>query len=295
MNSPVVSLTLLELFGHYSAERDLCDGSKQQFRIKLKHFSGYLKRPATLDDLNEPTVNGFLEHRLTVVGRFTVNSDRQHLIALWNAAYDLRLVDRLPGRVKRIRRPGLVVAGWTPEQMSALVKQCNASPGRPITGRFQGKSVDRADYWRALILFAYDTGLRLGDVMQIVPSTITYPEPFQVVQRKTGKPVSVAIGADTWDAVRAIGRPKAKSLFRIFSRRYFFRAFRELVEAAGLQGTFKYLRRTSGSMAEAMQAGGGSRKLGHADPTVFDRFYNVRLLTERPPILPPRIAAEARR
>lgn len=271
--------------------RDMEPNTRVLYEIKARRFSRWLGRPATLADLTEPTVNAYLEHRLKEVRRATAKGDRAHLVALWNAAYDLRILDDVPRRVKRIKRGETIVEGWTPEKLGRLLKQCDAPPFG--AGRFRGKPIFRPLYWRAVVMFAYDTGLRLGDVLRVRFDELRHPEPFTLVQHKTGKAIRRAMRPETWEAVKALRlQSVGPRLFDVMDRRHFFTSFKKLTEAAGVGGTFKYLRRTSGSMVEAIQPGAGGKHLGHCDPTIFDRHYNVRELTDRPPTLPPSIVTE---
>jgi len=284
------SMLIADFFsGEYLPSRDMEPCTRVQYRNKIKHFGKWLGRPAAMKDLNEETVNAFLEFRLTERKRSTVRGDRAHLVAIWNAAYDMRFVDEIPRRVKRIKRGEMIVEGWTPDKLARLLKQCENPPFG--NGRFRGKPISRPLYWRALVLFAYDTGLRLGDVQGIRFDQIRYPEPFTLIQHKTGKRISVAIREETWQAVQLLHAQAGQQLFKILRARYFFQSFKAIVAAAGITGTFKYLRRTSGSMVESIAPGSGGKHLGHADPTIFDRHYNVRELTDRPPVLPPAILA----
>jgi hypothetical protein len=59
---------------------------------------------------------------------------------------------------------------------------------------------------------------------------------------------------------------------------FFGRHFRAVAKAAGVnRGTFRFLRRSSGSYVELQQPGAGGKHLGHADGRTFGKHYDARL------------------
>ena len=87
-------------------------------------------------------------------------------------------------------------------------------------------------------------------------------------RQKTGRPVIVAVPADL---LRRL--PESGPCWpRRFSREYFRRTFRKIVARAGLRGTFKKLRKSSGTSVESLHPGCGHIHLGNTR-RVFELHY----------------------
>lgn len=266
--------SLRSFLASYFAQRDLRPTTRIFFRCKLAAFEQWLQRRGTLADLTATTINAFLDDRLSNRSRETARGERAVLRALWQAAYDERLVAEPPLRLKRIRRDLREVEAWDCEQIEKLLAVAAAQ-----NGCFRCSGVHRGAFWIAAVRVLFDTGIRAGDLLALRADKLTGPGSFVVRQQKTGKDVAVAISAATWQAVEAIRSPIARP--RLFgdaiSRRSFFEAFSALCKAAGLDGRTKMLRRASGSVVEAEFPGQGHEHLGNGRG-VFERHYLARRL-----------------
>src|SRR5690349_21453934 len=97
--------TLLEFLAErYFPERDLKPSTKKFFLYKLQQLKSFLGRDPELGDLTSETINRFLDFRLPERAKETVRGERSAFRAIWQAAFDLRLVNDPPQRVKRIKR-----------------------------------------------------------------------------------------------------------------------------------------------------------------------------------------------
>lgn len=68
---------------------------------------------------------------------------------------------------------------------------------------------------------------------------------------------------------------------------HFRRHFGKIVKGAKVnRGTFKWLRRASGSYVEALQPGAGHKHLGHQSAAVFAKHYDARLGAATLPLPP---------
>lgn len=268
----------------YCLGRDI-EASTQLFYVtKVSRFCRYLGRQAVVSDLNDVTINRFLTARLDQVARDTVKGERSSLLAFWRAAYDDRIIDNPPGRVKLIKRTPKVVEGWTNEQLGRLLSVIARQPGR-----FNGKRIDRSKFGLAVVRTLYDTGLRLGDLLKLEAKQLLAGG-FAVVQRKTRKVVDCQLSAETLATIREIVPHSRKYPFGdVLCRRHFFIWFARLCKEADLDGRTKRLRITSGSRVEGEYPGEGHIHLGNGRG-VFDAHYHWRAVTKRPVRLPPRLA-----
>ena len=107
-------------------------------------------------------------------------------------------------------------------------------------------------------------------------ATVTPERYWRQVQHKTGGIASGRLHGSTIDALQRLGTDPPCAWPR--RSEAFCRQFARLVAAAGVRpGTFRWLRRSSGSYVEAEHPGQGHRHLGHSSPEVFRRHYDARL------------------
>jgi integrase len=273
----------------YSLERAVSAGHKNLMLVKVRRFSEWLGHEALLGDLNSVTINRFLEHRETVRANATVIGERAILRSIWAAAVDSQhLATGGPSRLRRLRREEIDVCGWDEKQLSSLLLATENQPGMFRSSRV-GK-VARAPYWRAFFLTAYDTGLRLGDVLRLTSEQIVGEGSIRVKQHKTGKLLTVWISREAFETIRiSLEQQPRKLIFGdVLTPQCFHKAWRTMIRKAGLRGGTKYIRRTSGSMIEKARPGQGHLHLGNG-ATVFARHYRVDRLVNNGPVLPPRI------
>jgi hypothetical protein len=235
------------------------------------------------ETLSEEAINSFLESLVEIAPR-TVVSYRQSFLALWRAAADEDLAPYPNARrIRRPKLPPLVVECYTVSEVNRLVKAA-----RQLVGRVPRSHVKRRDYWPALIMAAWDSGLRRGDLWRLNASKIRRDGMVVQVQHKTQKLIVCQFRPETMRAIRAAGN----SLAWTADNRTFSEHFTRIVEASGVRrGTFKWVRRASGSYVERAQPGAGCKHLGNT-PQVFDAHYDAKLKGRRFP-LPPALDATA--
>lgn len=269
------------LSGVYLAERFIENSTRDLYRIKLRRFSEFLGREARIADLNAATINAFLTARLATQSKVTVHGERAILVAIWNHAAAAGLLPHKAERVKIIRKDDTVVEGWDQCDRVKLLRVVQR-----LEGEFRGKDgILKRDYWRAVILTLYDTGLRIGDLLNLDAAQVKSGA-IVVIQRKTKKSVEVPIGAAAWEAIQAIHPKRRKKPFALICRHYFFDKFAEICDAAGLDGRTRKLRIASGSEYERLYPGEGHRHLGNTRQ-VFEKHYNCRRITRREVKAPP--------
>lgn len=268
----------------YFVERDLEKSTRLFFLLKIGVFGAFLKRSPTLADLNRDTINRFLVKRLEDRSRETVRGERSVLVALWNDAHNVGLLEHPPSRIKPIKKQLPEPEGWDEGQLRKLVAYAAT-----IDGNLKGKGIERAAYWRAFFLTAYDSGLRLGDLELLRSSMVVGAGTYRVSQHKTKKPVEFSISPVTWEAIKATHPHARKLIFGgVLSRRSFFLRLREIVTGAGLRGRTKMIRKSSGSLFERQYPGEGHTHLGNGRD-VFLKHYAVDRLIQKKGRLPPQL------
>jgi integrase len=226
------------------------------------------------DVFTEDVINRFLTS-LSRLSPPTVKSYRQDLLSMWNAAADLDLVPYARARrIKRIKCPELLIECFTLEEARAILEQAKKCYPYPMRS-----GISRRLYWPAVIMLAWDTGLRRGDCWAFKKSCIRPDGTARIVQRKTQQVLSVRLHPSTIAALNAIPLdPPCRWPGSVSNPTRFGIQFKAICRAAGVnRGSFKWLRRASGSYVEVQMPGAGSKHLGHSCPQMFTKHYDGKL------------------
>jgi integrase len=246
---------------------DISTGAVEQIRYAITAIERWHGGPVKIRQLSEPFVRGFLASYATEVSSGTVNSKRGHLLALWQCAWEEGYLSQPPKRtqVRRARCRPRVPEAWTADEMRAILAACAAS--------------DRPDWWRSLLLVAYQTGERRGSLIRTPPSAINMSQGYIVFTRtKSGRQRWCQLTAAAVAAVRSILEPTAPRVWP-WSRslRRLDAELAAILDLAGVAygrdrgGVWHKFRRTSGSLVE--QAGGDGAKHIGVGRAVFEQHY----------------------
>lgn len=280
-----MTTTLIDFLDQYRLERDLSAGHLTMIRSTIRMFGGWLEHVATLEDLRDDTVNRWLVY-LASDGRQkpTLKGHRSRLLTLWRAAYESELTDIPPRRVRKIVVPKTLPEAWSLEQLKALLLTAEAQPGA-----FARSRISRRAFWRAFVLVSYDTGLRLADLLKLRFDAIGSDGSCIVRQSKTQAPVLCRMHPETVAAIEQIRHAgRTYVLGGAICRGAVFVQFRALVTQAGLRGTTRKLRRTSGTWVERIAPGYGHRHLGNGADVFRAHYDDIRISGQERP-LPPKI------
>lgn len=277
-------MKLREILTIYQLERDVTDCTIAHLGYAIGSFERHLGREANLDDCNDDAVNAWLVWLAANGARCTVRNYRVRLLTVWRFAVEAGLFDRLPLRVRKNRLHHPTPEAWSAAEVQKLL----AAVGK-LRGCFRHCKVRRADYWRAVIETAYDTGLRIGDIAGLTADNFS-GSMLLVRQHKTGEPIVCWVRPETLADVRKIESEKRSRIFGdVLGRRSFFERFAEIRKSAGLKGSFRWLRRTGASLVEAKSPGMGAVFLGHKSRGIAERHYfDPRLLRGRK-LMPPKL------
>lgn len=262
-------MTLLEFVSQYIQSRRICTEYAKNLGKRAAALARRTGCAELAHVLTESIVNDFL--RSLDLSPYTVRSYRSDILSLWNAAADLDLVPYpIARRLFRCDVPELLIDCYTLEETRALVESC-----KNLNGCYRN-GVTRMDYWSAAIPLAWDAGLRRGDVWQFQRDHLRPDRTFRVVQHKTKRAVTLRLHESTVTALDRIAR-KQPCLWPIDAS-FFGRHFQRIVKSSGVnRGSFKWLRRASGSYVEMQQPGAGHKHLGHANGIIFDKHYDAKL------------------
>lgn len=274
-----------KILADYIRSRVLSAGYAYQLQLTVESFGTYLGRPPRAVDLCRDSVNGWLAHLEKLeLSPETIRGQRGNLLCLWRDAVDNDPTIQSPHKIRLCPLPERIIDGFSADDAKAILAAADA-----CKGCFRLSKLNRRLYWRAFVLFKWDTALRLGDVLSIERDWI-WPGGFvSVVQSKTGKAIKKQLQPQTIAAIgELLAGDSRRLIFPLWGcRESFFAAFRVLVKRAGLKGTSKYLRRGSATAVEILQPGSASKHLGHKSPQLAAKHYLIqRLLPDNSPVPP---------
>lgn len=279
MYAPAGPRTIGEYARTYDLFHDVRAGSLRQYRITADLFERWAGRPVPLQELDEASVSAWLRDYSRAVRPHTVRSKRNQITALWRAAAEEGLCEPPGRRIRPVRVPRPLVVCWTQDEVERLLEACRGLRRPHRCG------LPRSVWWDLAIRIAWDSGLRWGDQIRLEVAAIRPDGQVAVSQSKTGWIAPVILSQPTLEALRRslLACPRDVATPWPASHETFAVQFRRIVHAAGVrQGTWKWLRRSSGTDCEAQVEGGARLQLGHRpgsrvaeesyiDPTIVGR------------------------
>jgi integrase len=254
----------------YSLTRDVKAGTLRQYVIVADLVERWAGRPVRLDELDERSVSEWLRDYSATVKPHTVKGKKAMLLALWRAAADDGLASEPSSRrVRRVRVPELVPTAWTKAEVERLLSAAAKLPRKHRCG------LSRAVWWDLAIRVAWDSGLRWADLVALRVDAIGEDGAAAVTQNKTAKVSSFRLSATTMAALRATRAARPRELVCPWpaSGETFRDQVLRLVAKAGIRaGTWRWIRRGSGTDVEQQLDGAGHRHLGNTR-RVFDQSY----------------------
>jgi integrase len=269
----------------YCQEHELKIGSIEHLEYAEKHFSKWLGRRATIDDFNHETLNAFLIAEAPKYRPNTMKRRRSALLTLWRWCYDeAGTTWNPPRRVRKIKVPYEFPEAWSEQDLLRLMEAAEKT-----TGTLKDGTPIRL-FWRAWLAVAYDTGLRPCDLLTIRRDAVTDKGVVTLVQEKTGFPLVASVRPETLVAIGALGvEPDAPLFGALRSKHGIYFRWGRLLQAAGLSGTPKKVRKTSASLLERDNPGAAMAHLGHRTPGLAAKHYIDPRVASRSKPLPPRI------
>jgi hypothetical protein len=277
---------MLSVLSSYALAHDICQSSVDQLRWAIVSYEKFLKRPPTPADFSRDFVNAWIRSLIEEKkqARSGVKSKRTAMLQLWRHAFEEGLVQEQPRKIRPVNVPRGEVLGWTKEEIEHLWATAYTLAGKLPNG------IERSLFFGAFVPAKYDVGLRLADVLSIERGWIFPDGHVTIVMHKTKECIRRFLQPTTMAAIDATFTAKTRNRRLIFpgwGRRDFFEEFKNLVAAAGLEGTTKFIRRSSATYAELQQPGGGSLQCGHKTPGLFEQHYRVDRIMGRTAPQPP--------
>lgn len=254
----------------YSLVRDVKPGTLRQYVIVADLVERWAGRPVMLDELDERSASEWLRDYAATVKPHTVRGKKSMLLALWRAAADDGLASEPSARrVRRVRLPALVPIAWTKAEVEKLLMCVHRIQRKHRCG------LSRAAWWDLAIRVAWDSGMRWGDIVALRVDAIADDGTCTLTQSKTGKVCTFRLSATTMEAMRETLTTCPRALVCPWpaSGETFRDQFSLIVSKSGIRsGTWKWIRRGSGTDVEMQLPGVGHLHLGNTR-AVFDRSY----------------------
>lgn len=243
-----------------------------------------------VSQINKSIANQFVDWlKSRPITTTTQHTRRRAFVTLWKAAYDAGLcpIYEPCRRIKLIRKSP---RAWSIDDVRKLVAVTR-------TDRTEWAwRVTAGDYWASLFAAAWDTGLRLGDLLSIERAWIQIDSAtgaglLVMVASKTSKEHLCTLNPCTMQIIQATfeQQPKRRLIWPLRAdRREFYRDTQKRFAAAGLQGTFRFLRRSAVTWAESQSPGLGTKLAGHRDSrTTRESYLDPLLMPATRVTLPP--------
>ncbi len=288
------TMHLREFLKQYLRLNRTSPGYAQQLTIAVELFALHLGRPPRVADLTREKISAFVAWLERTPYRncqprkpHTIHGRRASLITLAIAAADEGRVQH-PRKIRRVPLPELLVDGFDETQMRRLIAVADQWPGR-----FHTLPLDCALWLGAFFRFAWESGMRLGDVLAMERAWIWPGGKLSFVQAKTGHAHCVTLRAATLAKIDLLCAAHGRRLiFPSFGKKKTTHdLFRRVLDKAGFAHAMptKFIRRGSSSEVEKKNPGMGWRHLGHRSPGLFEKSYRVRRICDPERPMPPEV------
>ena len=291
--------TVRELLAHYIENHEY--GIKQNTidcwcTPGVSKFEKWLERPSLISDLNLKTVNAYVDWlKANSSSTEAARSRRGPLLLLVRYANDLGLVPKFEGRIRKIRIVRKPPVAWTSDEVQTLLKLCldeniivkKCAKEGAIHHNSKNANTLRCGtriglFLAGIVAVAWDSTLRLGDVLELKWSDLTIDVDgtarAQVTMSKTGYIQPITLSAETVQILREVQRsrnePTEKILDWPYRKEKLYSWVVAFVKLSGIRpGTLRFIRRGSASAAEHIERGAGRAALGHRSDWVAGAHY----------------------
>jgi len=275
------TMILLEAVAAYLDEHEVshlyAEGLRRQFR-KLGAV-GVVK----LSDLTAQSVNAFLA-ALPLSQTSRANA-RREICTIWRFCHEQGWTEEFPSRVRAIRCRAKPPQAWSYRTLSSVVKS-SLKDQRSVSNRLRDlRYCDVIPAWASI---GWETALRFGDIHSLTSSDFRNGC-ICVVAQKTGKPTVRKISEQTLKLCELLFQksPDRTLFLWAIPRRRAFVMWREFLDGQKIEGSSKWLRRSSATWVDCENPGSAARFLGHESYATTQRYYLDAAMLETPEPPPP--------
>jgi integrase len=254
-----------------------------QYKFAIDNLSSAIGRQATLADLTDDNINRMMRYLLDQgLAPRTINERRGRINCLWSWLSKRGWAKGYP-TTQRIPEPQRTPQAWTQQQLTKLFHTISTLPGR-VGG------VPANHWWTALLLTCWDSGERIGALLNIGWDQVDLESRWLVIpaEMRKGKRRDMAyrLAPDTVEALSRLPR-KGKVFEWPYSPGYIWQKYEAILKSAGLphdrRSKFHRVRR---SFASHLKAAGGDPQsaMGHSSWSVTVAYLDPRIATPEQPV-----------
>jgi integrase len=253
--------------------------TQHQYRIALGELSRVVGHPATKDDLTDDNVALVMRELMEKnLNPNTINSRRDRINALWTWMAKRGEIPRWPAN-QAVIEPQRTPQAWTRHELDALFNAAALEKGM-LKG-----VVPKWLYWQALLSLCWDTGERVGALLQcrwehLNLETRWLRVPAEI-RKGSKKDKAYLLSGETVGLLRMMrNRSPVLLIPAVYNRLYLWKAFERILKSAGLptnrQCKFHRIRR---SVASHFAAAGGDPQalLGHSSAVITEGYLDPEI------------------
>jgi integrase len=251
----------------------------KQYRIAIANFREAIGKSPALEDLTNDNIGRLMRHLANrELAPKTINERRGRVQAFWKFLAERGTLTYFPS-TPRIPEPVRTPLAWLRPELERLFSAVDRLEGRV-------GSIPKRAWWKALLLVAWDSGERIGALLELRWSHISEDWVHIPAEFRKGKKKDTIhrLALDTLTALRAIKHGDRELVFPWpHDPDYIYKKYEEILEAAGLptdrRSKFHRIRRSVASHYEA--AGGNATKLlGHTSRKTTESYLDPRIVKE---------------
>jgi integrase len=249
--------------------------TENHYGIVIASLSRFLGRPSTPSDLSDLIIGKWIRSmKLDNLSARTINGNLDKIRALWNWLAKRRIVDLFP-TIENVPVPRQVPKCWREDELKSLFSATEQMRG--LVG-----GIPAAKWWKAFLLFAWDSGERKSAILGIRWEHLdakngTIEVPAEI--RKGGrKPMVYQIKSTTLLAIELLRSYNNRRIFEYSDHNAtFYNDYKRLLRLAELP----YIRYKSGpqkirrTFASFIEAAGGNATdaLAHTQRSITIESY----------------------
>lgn len=272
---PDAGLTLREVFERFYFKDELAKTTLAMYRYSVGFWERLFPENPPVGEITDAMAERFRDEAQKLVGARTVNGYWRHIHSILR-----RVGPRETGNPKGLGIirivPYMRPLRWRPpkprrvslEDLSRFYIACG-------NARLPERMFPASYWWQALIVLAYFTGLRRGDLFSLRMEQIDLEvATLDVTAGKTGKADLFPLHPAVVEHLARIWTERERLFPGMYIPKRFEQRWRGLIEAAGVEHfTLHDIRRTAASEAERVGRGFGGLLLQHCPKSVTEAFY----------------------
>jgi integrase len=153
--------------------------TREETVYALDHFERIIK-PQRMTSITSKTLADFVAKRRkgegqsagTTLAAATINKELRHLRAVLRKAYRWGYLPRIPD-IDFLKEPKKLPTYVTPEHFTQLYQACENAARYP-----KNQPYPAADWWRAILVFGYLTGWRIGAILRLKREDVDLDQGF---------------------------------------------------------------------------------------------------------------------